>query len=380
MSKETQARKAHRQARGALWASIGFYVLVAFEFFYMASPFAAYLYAVYGPGLDWLQTSWATSWAIHFFLPHVVAETRSVLVNVHESVGFVLFGGGLAGFVIGVFQIYRAKLRRDNAVMGGLYRHIRHPQYLALIVASIGMVLIWPRYLVLVATVTVIFIYLTLAKVEERICLVQFPDYANYIRRTGMFLPARLTPGFSLPDGTRAATRVAVWVFGYAVALGLALLGASMLRAHALGSLYHVEFDNDLYLSVVEISDEDLAAAAKLARSAPGAQAALANRHHLLNYVVPTGMYIGEIPMHLPPGASFGHDVPVNRDPALYKVIFTEPIFGGGGLPPDSDLLSHAVNKTPLVEVLVDLRASEVTATFPPPEDPFYNNRQVPVF
>ena len=55
MSKETLARKAHMQARGALWASMGFYVLIAFEFFYMASPFAAYLYAVYGPGLDWLQ-------------------------------------------------------------------------------------------------------------------------------------------------------------------------------------------------------------------------------------------------------------------------------------------------------------------------------------
>ena len=61
-------------------------------------------------------------------------------------------------------------------------------------------------------------------------------------------------------------------------------------------------------------------------------------------------------------------------------MIFTEPIFDGDALPPEGDVLSHAVNKTPLVEVLVDLRANEVTATFPPPEDPFYGNRQVPVF
>ena len=139
-----------------------------------------------------------------------------------------------------MFQIYRAKLRRADAVMGGLYRYIRHPQYLALIVASIGMVLIWPRYLVLVATVTVIFIYIVLAKVEERICLGQFPGYADYMRQTGMFLPARLTPGFSLPAETRTATRIAVWVFGYVGALGLALLVASMLRAHAFDSLYSV--------------------------------------------------------------------------------------------------------------------------------------------
>ena len=358
----------------------GFYVLIAFEFFYMASPFAAYLYAVYGPGLDWLQGSWATSWAIHFFLPHVVSETRSVLVNAHESVGFVLFGGGLAGFAIGVFQIYRAKLRRDDAVMGGLYRYIRHPQYLALIVASVGMVLIWPRYLVLVATVTVIFIYIVLARVEERICLAQFPGYADYMRRSGLFLPAFQTPGLSLPAGTHTATRVAVWMLAYAAALGSAWFLASMLRAHALDSLYRIEFDNDVYLSVVEISNQDLSAAAILARSAPGAQEILAGRQHLLNYVVPTGMYISEIPMRLPPGASFNHDVPANRDPASYKVIFTEPIFDGDGLPPGGDILSHAVNKLPLVEVLVDLHASQVTATLAPPEDPFYDNRQVPVF
>ena len=380
MSQETHARKAHKRTRGALWASIGFYVLIAFEFFYMASPFAAYVYAVYGPGLDWLQASWATSWAIHFFLPHIVAETRSVIVNVHESIGFVLFGGGLAGFALGVFQIYRAKLRRDDAVMGGLYRYIRHPQYLALIVASIGMLLIWPRYLVLIATVTVIFIYIALAKVEERICLGQFSGYAEYMRRTGMFLPGFLIPDFSLPDGIRTGTRIAVWVLIFAAVLGSALLVASMVRTYALDSLYRAELDNGVYLSVAEIGDEDLEAVATLARSAPAAQEALADRRPLLNYVIPTGMYISEIPMHLPPGASFGHDVPPNRDPALYKVIFTEPVFDGDGLPPDGDVLSHAVNKMPLVEVHVDLGANEVSATFPPPDDPFYDNRQVPVF
>ena len=126
MNRSTQDHKAHIQTRGALWASIVFYVLIAFEFFYMASPFTAYLYAVYGPGRDWLQASPWTSWTIQFFLPHVVAESRSVFVEAHETIGFVLFGGGIAGFAIGVFQIYRAKLRRSDAVMGGLYRYIRH--------------------------------------------------------------------------------------------------------------------------------------------------------------------------------------------------------------------------------------------------------------
>ena len=243
MTSNPEGGNTASQARRALLASAVFYVLIAFEFFYMASPFAAYLYAVYGPGLDRLQSSTLTSWSI--------------------------------GFAIGAFQIYRAKLRRADAVdavEGGLYRYIRHPQYLALIVASIGMVLIWPRYLVLVLTVTIVFIYIALAKAEEAICLRRFPGYAGYMEGTGMFLPARLPRNLLLPADAGLMRRVATWGLAYAVALGLALLAATGLRTLALGSLYAMSADGDVYVSIVRIADGDLAAVAELARTAPEAK------------------------------------------------------------------------------------------------------------
>ena len=380
MTNETKKSKGTIQARRALWASFAFYVLIAFEFFYMASPFAAYFYAVYGPGLDWLQASGPTSWIIQFFMPHLVSETRSVLIDVHELVGRVLLIGGLVGFATGVIQIYRAKLRRDDAVMGGLYRHIRHPQYLALIVASVGMLLIWPRYLVLVLTVTVIFIYIALAKAEEGICLRQFPGYADYIKHTGRFLPAWFNLNISLRFGASQLKRFAGWTLTYAIVLGLALLAAFGLRVLSMNALHTYQGDEGVYLSVVEIADEDLAAVAAIARSAPEVQAALSGKEHLLNYVVPTQMYISEIPMYLPPGEMFGHSVPSDRNPALYKIIFTEAVFGGEGLPAGGDILWNAVNKIPLVEVHVDLSTKVVTAALLPPPEPFYGNRQVPLF
>ena len=380
MTNETKTGKETIQARRALWASFAFYVLIAFEFFYMASPFAVYFYAAYGPGLDWLQASGPTSWIIQFFMPHLVAETHSVLIDVHELVGRVLLIGGLAGFAIGVIQIYRAKLRRDDAVMGGLYRHIRHPQYLALIVASIGMLLIWPRYLVLVLTVTVIFIYIALAKAEEGICLRQFPGYADYMKRTGMFLPAWFNLNVPWRFGDSQLKRFAGWALTYAIALGLALLAAFGLRVLSMNALYTYQGDEGVYLSVVEIADEDLAAVAAIARSAPEVQSVLSDKEYLLNYVVPTQMYISEIPMYLPPGETFGHSVPADRNPALYKVIFTEAVFGGEGLPAGGDILWNAVNKIPLVEAHVDLNSKAVTALLLPPTEPFYGNRQVPLF
>ena len=179
--------------RSLFWVSVGFYVLIAFEFFYMASPFAAYFYAVYGPGMDGLEASGLAGWTLWFFLPHIVADTRSSLVNHAGAIGAALFLGGLVVFAIGAFRVYRAKLRGRGAVTGGLYAVIRHPQYAALIVASVGMLLVWPRFLVLFATATVVFAYVLLARAEESICLHRFSDYAVYRERTGMFVPRSWT-------------------------------------------------------------------------------------------------------------------------------------------------------------------------------------------
>lgn len=380
MNHGTGPRAPATQTRRALWASTLFYALIAFEFFYMASPFGAYLYAIYGPGLDWLQAFGATGWVIQFFLPHVIAETRSVLVDSLEAVGMTLFAAGLAGFAVGAFQIYRAKLRRADAVTGGVYRHIRHPQYLALIVASIGMALIWPRYLVVIATVTVVFVYVALARLEEGICLREFPAYAAYRKATGMFLPRSLVPRVPVQANIPGPLRLAAWPAAYAATLGIALLAAYGLRSHALNSLYALRVDDGVYLSVTEVADEELVALAQLARSAPTVEAALSDRGPLLNYVLPTAMYVSEIPMRLPTDAAFGHSVPIDRDPALYKVVFTEAVFDAGGLPDGAAPLAHAVNKTPLLEVHVDLRTEAVTGTFAPPDTPFYDDRQVPVF
>ena len=368
------------QARGALLVSGLFYVLIAFEFLYMASPFAAYFYGVYGPGLDWLEGSGTTSWLIQFFLPHVVEETDSLLVDNLDLVGTVLLIGGLAGFVIGAAHLYCAKLRRKGAVTGGLYRLVRHPQYLALIVASIGMALIWPRYLVVLATVTLIFIYVALAKAEERICLNRFPGFADYMAQTGMFLPARFGLRLWQPFGRRRLARFGAWVLAYAMTLGLALLVAFGIRIQAMNALYTHEVEDGVYLSVIEMSETDLAAVAHLAASVPDVVQAVAGKTALINYVLPIEMYVSEIPMLLPPGESFGHTVPHDRDPAQYKVIVTEAVFDEQGLPEGGNILRHAVHKRPLREVHVDLSSGQVTRSLPPPANPFYGNHQVPLF
>ena len=110
----------------------------------MASPFAIYFYGVYEPGLDWLQGSSVISWTTQFSLPHLLEANKSNVIVVFETSGIILFFVGILGFALGAFQIYRGKLLENNLAITGVYRNIRHPQYLALIIASIGMLFVWP--------------------------------------------------------------------------------------------------------------------------------------------------------------------------------------------------------------------------------------------
>lgn len=361
------------------WTAAAFYALIAFEFFYMASPFAAYFYSVYGPGMDWLQRLPLADWTLWFFLPHVVADTRSALINAAEGVGLGLFLGGLATFAVGAFQVYRAKLSGVGAVTGGVYRYIRHPQYTALILASLGMLLIWPRFLVLFSTAFVILAYILLARSEERTCLRAFPDYALYMERTGMFFPCPVRgrgrtwlKSLSTLPGILAV---------FAGTVMLATVAAFGMRSVSIASLYAVETDAGVFLAVVSIENSDLESLARIALTDDKVRAAVSAADaegKVLAYVLPTTMYVSEIPMHLPSGETFGHSVPRDADPDRWKVIVTKAEFGAGQ--DGSQILRQAINKSPLIELHIEFSEQRIAERFPPPQQAFYDGLQVPVF
>ena len=370
--------------RGTAWTSAAFYLLVAFEFFYMVSPFAAYLYAAYGPGLGWLAGNPAASWLVSFFLPHVVAQTTCPFVNAAEIVGGVLFACGVLAFAVGAVQIYASKLRRQGSVQGGVYRWVRHPQYLALMVASFGMVLVWPRFLVLFGFVTVVFAYTALARAEERACLRQFPEYAAYWARTGRFLPRPLEAPFRrLPQPEGPLSRVAVWAGVYAVALaGAAAVGLAV-QGHAVSSLYTHYTADAAYVSVGAMPEEQIAEVVSVATEDARVADALAEggeKARFIGYVLPTEVYVSEIPMHLPEDAKTGHTFPEDSDPNRYKVVFTRAEFGPGPLPTSDAIVREALNKQPVVEAWIDRASGRVVQVFPPPEDAFYDGMPVPLF
>lgn len=378
----TTQNKRSPWVRGTFWASIGFYALVAFEFFYMVSPFAAYIYSVYGPGLEALKLTESTGWLIGFFMPHIARETTSLLITWHEAIGGVILTAGLLTFAIGVVQIYRSKLTNKQAVTGGLYRWIRHPQYIALMIASFGMLLLWPRYLVLFGFITVCFAYYMLARMEERICRREFPGYDEYTIRTGMFFPysvEKYIHRLPFPDGrnVRILTGFALYVF----CIFIAFAGARLVHENSINSLYVYETQTDVYLSVGRLDRDSIAA---LAVNNPDVGYALSpyqtEKNRFINYVMPVDLYISEVPMYIPEGVRTAHHSPGRKDQSRYKIIFTLAHFSGESTADGRDILRRAVNKSPLLEVWIDRPNQRILRVLNPPETEFYNGIPVPVF
>ena len=101
-----------------------------------------------------------------------------------------------AGFVLiakswGI--LYEAQRRREAAISGP-YAWVRHPQYLGFILIMAGFLLQWPTLVTLVMFPVLVFMYLRLARTEERDALSEFGDeYGRYMQRTSGFFPRPLS-------------------------------------------------------------------------------------------------------------------------------------------------------------------------------------------
>ena len=295
-------RARSRRTRQAFWVTAMMYLLIAFEFFYMASPFAVYFYAAYGPSLSFLNGNGAFSWLSRVFLPHIAAQTRNPLIDAHNMIGAALAIGGLAGFGVGAVQVYYRKLTRRGMAARGIYTRIRHPQYTCLILSSAGLLLLWPRYLVLVSFVTMLFAYHFLARVEEHECSARFgAAYDEYLRTTPMYLPFRLPrlvrlAGLpSLPANLPA--RVVLVLVTYLAAVATAVGAARGVSELTLDSLCARYQENEVYVSVTRLSDGDLARIAAVVAGNSRVAAATTGANPggaYLNYVLPADWYVSE--------------------------------------------------------------------------------------
>ncbi len=367
----------------AKFSVIGVYLLIAFEFFYMASPFAMYFYSVYKPGLGFLSRFPLLAWMTGFFMPHLVVDTKSALLSSIPAVGVVIATLGLILFLICAFQIYYAKLFLKKAVTGGIYKYVRHPQYAAFALCSFGLLLLWPRYLTLFFYVTLLFVYYWLARKEEKECLQKFgEEYASYKAGTAMFFP--LPDWLRIPESLSAGINRINIMVKYAVVTAIALLVAIGIEIFSIKQLYSCSSAEGTWLSIYKTEEVEFTKLSGLIQSSGTIDSLImhkaAGKNKLINYVLPADMYISEIPMIKPDNEAC--HVGSERDKSSdIKIIITRGIHRKADRTlAGNSLIQHALTLQPIAEVWVDTKSLTISKIIDLPESERYANIPEPVF
>jgi len=97
--------------------------------------------------------------------------------------------GGFALLAAAWRVLYHAQ-RLHRLAVSGPYARMRHPQYAGFILIMFGFLLQWPTLLTLAMFPVLVFMYLRLARREEREALAEFGEaYRGYMDRTPAFFP-----------------------------------------------------------------------------------------------------------------------------------------------------------------------------------------------
>ncbi len=392
--------------------------IVAFEIVIMISPFAFFFYAAFNPFLLALNQLSVTRWLTAFFLPHMVAPPNEVL-TVIRILGSVFFVGGMLIFLVCAGQVYIGKLLKKGVATKGLYTIIRHPQYVGLGFAALGLAIMWPRLLTLTLFGIMLFLYYLLAKDEERRMTNRFGEsYISYMNRTGMFFPrfTEKTPEGGSTSQQRLSFGKAVLVFA---ALFIIVIGGGfILRAYTVHHLALKQFNG---VDVIAITKEDLIAAEQLLPSvlqAPAVASKLQSfemkkDRRLLAYFIPIdyvmqGMIadtggkwklfeqhktIGMItdfilrPFghltggHMGHAKMMAHDVSMHDSPAMKRrIIFIEVSASDHELASPFDDFDINIVRTPLFFVDVHLHTGEVLQVQDTPAGSGWGTVPTPMF
>ena len=171
------------------WRSFGAFSAFIVALFTEMYGFPLTIYLLSGwlqsrfPGVDWLA----------YDAGHLLEMLFGWRANPHfgpfHLLSFIFIGGGFWLLASAWRVLYSAQATRTLATTGP-YARIRHPQYVAFVLIMLGFLVQWPTILTLVMFPVLVYMYLRLARREEREVAIEFGEaYARYAARVPAFFP-----------------------------------------------------------------------------------------------------------------------------------------------------------------------------------------------
>ena len=178
-----------RPRTGRDWRSFGAFAGFIVALFTEMYGFPLTIYLLSGwlgsryPGLDLLSHDAGHLWNTllgwkgdpHFNPPHLLSNV-------------LIFGGFI--LLYSAWKVLFEAQQSWTLATTGPYAHIRHPQYAGFMLIMLGFLLQWPTILTLLMFPVLVWMYIRLARREEREVLTEFGEaYARYAAQTPAFLP-----------------------------------------------------------------------------------------------------------------------------------------------------------------------------------------------
>ena len=171
------------------WRSFGAFSAFLVALFTEMYGFPLTLYFLSGllqsryPDVDWLSHD----------AGHLLEMLFGWKANPHfgpfHLLSFAFIGGGFVLISNAWAVLYEAQKRRALATTGP-YTYVRHPQYVGFIMVMFGFLLQWPTILTLLMFPVLVWMYVRLARQEEREAIAEFGDaYRQYAAKVPGFIP-----------------------------------------------------------------------------------------------------------------------------------------------------------------------------------------------
>jgi protein-S-isoprenylcysteine O-methyltransferase Ste14 len=171
------------------WRSFGAFSAFLVALFTEVYGFPLTIYLLSG----WLQSHYPdVDWFSHD-AGHLLETMFGRKTNPHfgpfHILSFIFIGGGFWLIAEGWKVLYKAQRSRSLAT-SGIYSYMRHPQYVGFIAVMFGFLLQWPTLLTLAMFPVLVFMYVRLARVEERESIAEFgAAYERYMQEVPGFIP-----------------------------------------------------------------------------------------------------------------------------------------------------------------------------------------------
>ncbi len=189
------------------WRSFGAFSAFIVALFTEMYGFPLTIYLLSG----WLQSRYpGVDWFAHDS-GHLLEELFGWRANPHfgpfHLLSFVFIGGGFI-LLSNAWKVLYAAQKSQTLATTGPYASIRHPQYAGFVLIMFGFLLQWPTLLTLLMFPILVYMYVRLARREEREVLAEFGEpYARYAAQTPAFFPRLLVGPNQRPRNTQGRNR-----------------------------------------------------------------------------------------------------------------------------------------------------------------------------